>query len=97
MWESKKLFFVFGPRKITKNDFFGLQKVTKLMFFKKTDFRDLTTHCGLFPQWWRPTGHSRNLWFNSFDIHPSIAQCVVNVNMNHTMIECYLINFDIIL
>ena len=46
-----------GPPKTLKNGLFELQKMRKMIFFKKPDFWDLTEHWGWFPKWLWSTGY----------------------------------------
>ena len=69
-----------GHPKNLKNGLFELQKMRKMIFFKKPEFWDLTEHWGWFPQWpWWP-GQCRTSWFNSLNPNLALDPCVSYTN-----------------
>ena len=65
----------FGTPKTPKNWLFGLQKMRKMIFFKKPDFWDLTAHWGWFPQWPFWPGQCQTSWFNSLNPNLALDPC----------------------
>ena len=65
-----------GPQKTFKNGLFELQKMRKMIFFKKPELWDLTEHWGWFSQWPLLPGQCRTSWFNSLNPNHALPPCV---------------------